>query len=68
MKGWDPAQDGYAGSLSCARDVSAISGSCALISRAKLAELGGFSAAFGNVELTWLELSVRAGNAGLRTS
>ena len=66
MRGWDPAEDGYAGSLSCARDVSAVSGAAALISRAKLTELGGFSGAFATGELAWVELSVRAAAAGLR--
>ena len=67
MQGWDPADDGYAGSLSCARDVSAVSGAAALISRAKLTELGGFSGAFAAGELAWIELSVRAAAAGLRS-
>ena len=31
MRGWDPASDGYAGSLSCAREVSAVYGSWSLI-------------------------------------
>ena len=43
MRGWDSAEDGYAGSLSCAREVSAVSGTGALIARAKLERLGGFS-------------------------
>ena len=65
MRGWNPAEDGYAGSLSCARDVSAISGAGALISRTKLNELGGFCGAFATVDLTWVELSVRAAAVGL---
>ena len=43
MSGWDSAEDGYAGSLSCAREVSAVSGTCALIATATLERLGGFS-------------------------
>lgn len=66
MEGWDPASDGYAGSLSCAREVTAIGGACALVSAAKLMELGGFSGALQEAEYAWLELSLRASEAGLR--
>lgn len=64
MTGRDPADDGYAGSLSCAREVSAVSGACALVSRATLEELGGFEAAFTSADYAWLDLSLRALKAG----
>ena len=64
MSGWDSDEDGYAGSLSCAREVSAVSGACALIATATLERLGGFSELYATPRLAWLDLSLRAREAG----
>jgi SAM-dependent methyltransferase len=65
MRGWDPASDGYAGSLSCAREVSAVYGSWSLIAQEKLSRLGGLAAGFADSRFGWLELSLRASSSGL---
>jgi GT2 family glycosyltransferase len=41
MRGFPSEVDGYAGSLSCTREVSAVSGACMLVPRAVYEELGG---------------------------
>jgi glycosyltransferase involved in cell wall biosynthesis len=41
MRGWAPDIDGYAGSLSCSREVSAVSGECMMISGSMFQYLGG---------------------------
>ena len=66
LAGWDPESDGYAGSLSCAREVSALYGSWATIERAKLERLGGFAVGIAGERLRWLELSLRASRFGFR--
>jgi GT2 family glycosyltransferase len=65
MEGWDASEDGYAGSLSCAREVSALSSACALTSRRALDALGGFAGGLTSAELAWFDLSLRAVGAGL---
>lgn len=66
LVGWDAASDGYAGSLSCARTVSLISGRCSLISRKMLASLGGLDPHYESREYAWLDLSLRIAESGLR--
>ena len=46
MRGFEASSDGYYGSLSCAREVSAISAECMLIRRRLFCELGGFEPAY----------------------
>jgi GT2 family glycosyltransferase len=41
-----PPSDGYAGSLSCAREVSAVTAACLMISRAMYEAVGGFNEHF----------------------
>jgi GT2 family glycosyltransferase len=41
MRGWAANSDGYAGSLSCSHEVSAVSGECMMISGPMFRELGG---------------------------
>jgi O-antigen biosynthesis protein len=41
MRGWTADSDGYAGSLSCSHEVSAVSGECMMISGAMFRQLGG---------------------------
>src|SRR5262249_36496470 len=67
MRGWDALSDGYAGSLACAREVSAITGACALIRRDQLERLGCFPPAFQSSRFAWLDPSFRALSEGLRT-
>lgn len=66
MGGWDSTSDGFAGSLSCAREVSAISGTCAMTSKQTLGALGGISPHFVSASYAWVDLSLRARRAGLR--
>lgn len=43
VRGFDPSSDGYAGSLSCAREVSAVTAACLLVKRSLYDELGGLN-------------------------
>ncbi len=66
MRGWPVTSDGYAGSLSCTREVSVVPGSCYAISRAVLAGLGGLDPNFSSVWYQAADLSLRARSRGLR--
>lgn len=46
LQGADPAGGGYAGTLVCAREVSALSGACLCVKRSRFQELGGFNEYF----------------------
>jgi GT2 family glycosyltransferase len=46
MRGYPPDADGYAGSLACAREVSAVTGACMLVRRDLYEELGGLDVHF----------------------
>ena len=46
MRGFPADVDGYAGSLSCAREVSAVTAACMMIRKSLLIELGGFNEHF----------------------
>ena len=46
MRGFPANADGYAGSLSCAREVSAVTAACLLIRRGLFLDLGGFDEHF----------------------
>ena len=46
MRGFPGDADGYAGSLSCTREVSAVTAACMLVHRELFAELGGFDEHF----------------------
>lgn len=46
MRGFDTGQDGYYGSLSCTREVSAVTAACMMVPRRLFEELGGFSEDF----------------------
>jgi O-antigen biosynthesis protein len=46
MKGWEPKGDGQAGSLSCAREVSAVSASCVCFRKSLVQQIGGFDSIY----------------------
>jgi GT2 family glycosyltransferase len=46
MRGFPSDADGYAGSLSCSREVSAVTGACMLVRRRLFLEAGGFDEHF----------------------
>jgi O-antigen biosynthesis protein len=43
VRGFNPASDGYAGSLSCAREVSVVTAACLLVKRSLYEDLGGLN-------------------------
>jgi GT2 family glycosyltransferase len=57
--------DGYAGSLVCAREVSAVTGACLMIRKALFRELGGFNAHFFTAYQD-VDLCLRLRDRGLR--
>ena len=57
--------DGYAGSLSAAREVSAVTAACLMIPRRTFAELGGFSTDYAK-HYQDVDLCLRLGEHGLR--
>jgi ubiquinone/menaquinone biosynthesis C-methylase UbiE/GT2 family glycosyltransferase len=66
MQGLPADSDGYAGSLSCAREVSCASGECLMISRQRLEALGGQVRFYQDSLYDGADLSLRAYTAGLR--
>jgi glycosyltransferase involved in cell wall biosynthesis len=46
MRGFPHDSDGYAGSLACAREVSAVTGACLMVRRALYEQVGGFNEHF----------------------
>jgi GT2 family glycosyltransferase len=66
MYGAQPGGDGYAGSLSCVREVSAVSGDCYAVTRAVLGDLGGLSPYLATDHYQAIDLSIRAFSGGLR--
>jgi len=57
-QGGDPDSDGFAGSLSCAREVSAVSGACVLVSRSALRR-AGVSEFFQTPSYGWADVCFR---------
>ena len=64
MRGFDADADGYYGSLSCAREVSAVSMECMLIRRSTFERLGGFEEAYSR-QFQDLDLCLRIRELGL---
>jgi O-antigen biosynthesis protein len=66
MQGLHADSDGYAGSLSCAREASCVSGECLMISRQKLDAMGGLVPFYQDPLYGGADLSLMASTAGLR--
>jgi GT2 family glycosyltransferase len=67
MEGWPVDLDGYAGSLSCAREVMSVSGECLMIAQGVLKALGGAARYYANPVFEGADLSLRGFMAGLRS-
>ena len=65
MRGFPRDVDGYAGSLSCAREVSAVTGACLTVQRALFDELGGFDEHYGT-HYQDVDLCLRLRDSGRR--
>ena len=65
--GWDADSDGYAGSLSCARTVSAVSGRTVMVKKQSLLSVGGINRHYSDTQLAWVDFSFRAAQRGLRS-
>jgi O-antigen biosynthesis protein len=59
MKGLVPDSDGYAGSLSCSREVSAVSGECMMIRGSMFRRLGGNIKYYSGSTLDGADLALR---------
>jgi GT2 family glycosyltransferase len=66
MRGWPADADGYAGSLSCAHEVTAVAGDCFAVTSNRLSDLGGFNPYFASEYHQAVDLSIRASASGLR--
>jgi GT2 family glycosyltransferase len=65
MRGFPASVDGYAGSLSCTREVSAVTAACMLMRRALFLELDGFDEHFAT-HYQDVDLCLRIGRTGRR--
>ncbi|HWM23262.1 MAG TPA: glycosyltransferase [Chthoniobacterales bacterium] len=65
MRGFPIGVDGYAGSLACAREVSAVTAACLMIRKSLFHELGGFSEHFFTAYQD-VDLCLRLRERGLR--
>ena len=65
MRGFSPKGDGYLGSLSCAREVSAITAACLMMRKSLFDELGGFDENFSTMYQD-VDLCLRVRERGLR--
>ncbi len=65
MRGFTAKSDGYAGSLSCAREVSAVTAACMMMRKSTFHELKGFNEHFFTIYQD-LDLCLRLRESGLR--
>lgn len=65
MRGFPSESDGYAGSLSCSREVSSVTGACMMISRKRYIKLGGL-VNYYNTHYQDVDLCLRLAEKGLR--
>ena len=49
MRGFDPAWDGYGGSLACSREVSAVTAACLMVRQSDYLELGGLHEGYARI-------------------
>jgi O-antigen biosynthesis protein len=66
MRGRHPAEDGYAGSLGCTREVTAVSAEGMMVTRRLFLDLGGFERHYSGPLFRGADLSLRAGRSGKR--
>lgn len=64
MSGWKPDGDGQAGSLSCAREVSAVSASCVFFRKSVLREIGGLDQLYWSFTFQMADASLKAMSLG----
>jgi len=67
MRGWPAEGDGYAGSLSCAREVSCVSGECLMVSRQTLEAFGGLVCYYQDPLFEGADLALRAHTMGRKS-
>jgi O-antigen biosynthesis protein len=65
VRGFSARSDGYRGNLSCAREVSAVTAACMMMSSSLFRELGGFDERFSTMYQD-LDLCLRVRERGLR--
>jgi GT2 family glycosyltransferase len=65
MRGFSIGGDGYAGSLACAREVSAVTGACLMIRKSLFQDIGGFNEHFFTAYQD-VDLCLRLRERGLR--
>jgi GT2 family glycosyltransferase len=65
MRGFPAGVDGYAGSLACAREVSAVTGACMIMRKSLFHEIGGFNEHFFTAYQD-VDLCLRLRERGLR--
>jgi GT2 family glycosyltransferase len=65
MRGFPIGLDGYAGSLACAREVSAVTGACMIMRKSLFHEIGGFNEHFFTAYQD-VDLCLRLRERGLR--
>jgi O-antigen biosynthesis protein len=65
MRGFQSDVDGYAGSLACAREVSAVTGACLMMRKSLFLEIGGFNEHFFTAYQD-VDLCLRVRERGLR--
>jgi len=66
MRGFEPQSDGYAGSLSCAREISAAWADVVLLRRSAIASLLPPKPVYITADFLVADLTLRATRAGLR--
>lgn len=65
MRGFPPSVDGYAGSLSCARDVSAVTAACLAVTKENYEKVGGLQEDY-QIIYQDVDFCLRLRHAGLR--
>ncbi len=66
LSGADPAEDGACASLSCAREVLAVSGAAVVVSMERLRSIGGLDPAYAAPSAAWVDASLRFVDSGFR--